>query len=204
MAQLHQSVATLRIQGDSLKPDEISSILGCTPTESYVKGQIKPSKRKPIVRKTGAWHLTAADQEPENLDAQVAEIFTRVNSDLAVWAVLSSKYKLQLFCGFFMEVSGEDLEVTPETLKVLADRGIKLYICIYAPTNDVVETKEIIGGQSIDQRLNQYLNLGWVLLEQWLCHDGDPSQPNRTFHALLGWKNKATPPVHPVKKCADD
>jgi hypothetical protein len=134
MAHLHHSVAALRIGGDSLNPDEISRILGCAPTLGYVKGQIVPSKGRTIIRKTGAWHLDAAKQEPANLDAQVAELFSRMTNDLGVWAALSSAYKIDLFCGFFMSGMDEGLEISAETLKVLGDRGIKLGVCIYAST----------------------------------------------------------------------
>jgi hypothetical protein len=136
MAHLHHSVATLRIGGDLLNPEEISRILGCVPTLGYVKGQIVPSKVRAIVRKTGAWQLAAADQKPANLDAQVKELFSRVNNDLGVWAALSGTYKVDLFCGFFMSGIDEGLEISAQTLKVLGDRGIKLGVCIYAPAEE--------------------------------------------------------------------
>ena len=114
-------------------PDEISQILGCAPTLGYIKGQTYTTKGRPVVRKTGAWHLDATPQEPANLDAQVAELFTRVNQDLAVWERLSSKYRIDLFCGFFMNEDDEGLVVSADTLKVLGDRGIKLSLCLYPP-----------------------------------------------------------------------
>lgn len=136
MAHLHHSFATLRIGGDLLIPDEISRILGCAPTHGYVKGQVMPSKKRAIIRKTGGWHLDASKQEPGNLDAQVAELFARVTKDLGVWASLSSAYDIDLFCGFFMDETDEGLEISAETLKTLGDRGIKLGVCIYAPTRE--------------------------------------------------------------------
>lgn len=133
MANLYHSFAALRIGGDSLNPNEISRILGCSPTLSCVKGQIVPSKGKAIVRKTGVWHLDAAEQQPGNLDAHVAELFRRVNNALAVWRALSDEYTIDLFCVYFMSEADEDLEVSTEALKVLGDRGIKLGLCLSAP-----------------------------------------------------------------------
>jgi hypothetical protein len=124
----------LRIGGDSLKPDAISRLLGCSPTLGYVKGQIEPSKWKAIVRKTGGWHLDAAEQQPGDVNAHVAELFRRVNNDLSAWATLSGEYKIDLFCVYFMSEAGEGVEASARTLKVLGDRGIKLGLCIYAPT----------------------------------------------------------------------
>ena len=134
MPYLHHSCAALRIGGDSLKPDEISRILGCTPTLSCVKGQIEPSKGKAIVRKTGVWHLDAGEQQPGDLDAHVTELFGRVNNDVSAWATLSGEYKIDLFCVYFVSETDEGMEASAETLKVLGDRGIKLGLHIYAPT----------------------------------------------------------------------
>jgi hypothetical protein len=102
MPFLRHSCAGLRITGDSLDPDAISRLLGCSPTLGHVKGQIEPGKGKPIVRETGAWQLDAAGQQPGNLDAHVAELFRRVKNDLSAWATLSGEYKIDLFCVYFM------------------------------------------------------------------------------------------------------
>lgn len=80
--------------------------------------------------------LDAADIEPGDLDAQVAGLFRRLNTDLSVWNSLAKKYRMDLFCGFFMKETDEGFEVSPQTMKLLADRGIKLAVCIYAPISD--------------------------------------------------------------------
>jgi hypothetical protein len=126
----------LRIAGDSLKPDEISRVLDCSPTLGCVKGQIEPSKGKTIVRETGVWHLDAVEQQPGNLDAHVAELFGQVNNELSAWATLSSEYKIDLFCVYFMGEADEVVQASAETLKVLGDRGIKLGLRIYSPAEE--------------------------------------------------------------------
>ena len=136
MPNLHHSCAALRIGGDSLKPDAISRVLGCSPTLGCVKGQIEPSKGKAIVRETGVWHLDAVEQQPGNLDAHVAELFGRVNNELSAWATLSGDYKIDLFCVYFMGEADELVQASAETLKVLGDRGIKLGLHIYSPAKE--------------------------------------------------------------------
>lgn len=136
MAALNKSSATLRIFGDSLNPAEISKLLDCAPTKAQVKGQVR---NKNSIFRTGGWLLEATDQEPVDLDRQVAELFCRVRKDLATWASLSQEYKIDLCCGIFMdEIStNEDIEISAESMKLLSERGIKLGISIYAPTPDV-------------------------------------------------------------------
>ncbi|MEA3211408.1 MAG: hypothetical protein QOE70_4465 [Chthoniobacter sp.] len=73
---------------------------------------------------------------PANLDAQVVELFNRVNKDLALWESLTRDYDVDLFCGFFMTETDEGLEISAETMRILSDRRIKVGFCIYAPLED--------------------------------------------------------------------
>jgi hypothetical protein len=133
MPYLHHSCAALRITGDSLHPDGVSSLLGCRPTLGFVKGQVEPSRGKPIIRETGGWQLDSLGQQPGNIDAHVAELFRRVNKDLPAWATLSGEYKTDLFCVYFGSEANEVVQASAETLKILGDRGIKLGLRIYSP-----------------------------------------------------------------------
>ncbi len=138
MAHLSRSVATLRISGDELLPDEITKILGCQPTHGQIKGEVivgKKTGRERVV-KIGMWRLCAEDCEPENIDAQVSEMLNKLSNDLAVWKKLSEKYELDLFCGLFMEESNEGLAISPATLYSLGARGIELGLDIYDPVKD--------------------------------------------------------------------
>jgi len=137
MARLHRSVASLRICGDKLDPDEVSRLLGGVPSLTYRKGDIKQSKIRDVAGKSGAWMLNATEREPEDLDAQVDEILGQLTQDLTVWASLAEDYSMDLFCGFFMDQTDEGLEVSVKTLGALSDRGSKLGFCVYAPLKDV-------------------------------------------------------------------
>jgi hypothetical protein len=71
MAQLNKSKATLRIRGDALVPEQITSVLGHSPNESQVKGEELVGWNTGSVRiaKFGMWRLAAADTGPGDLDA---------------------------------------------------------------------------------------------------------------------------------------
>lgn len=144
MAELHESVAALRIGGDALDPDEITMIMRCAPTDGFRKGQILRGVKtgRDYVKKTGMWILEAIDRQPANLDAQVAEVLDKLPDDLEIWRKLSSLFEIDLFCGFFMEGSDEGLMISPESLRRLGERGISLSFCIYAPSTSVPETSQ--------------------------------------------------------------
>ncbi|MBI2256045.1 MAG: DUF4279 domain-containing protein [Proteobacteria bacterium] len=137
MPQLQRSVAALRISGDGLVPDEISGIIGSKPSYSHRKGD---SFGGPVgstnQRKSGQWSLEATDRSPEDVNCQITEILGRLTDDLEVWANLAANYQIDLFCGWFMASSDEGLDILPQNLSALGARGIKLSICMYAPSEE--------------------------------------------------------------------
>ena len=138
MAQLHKSVATLRICGDDLNPDEITHLLGTSPSQAERKGDKIVGRKTGHVRivKSGMWRLRASDCEPENLDGQIRELLNKTNRDLSVWQKLSSRYQIDLFCGLFMSESNEGLSISHQSLAALGERGIEIGFDIYGRVHE--------------------------------------------------------------------
>lgn len=137
MAHLQRAVASLRIAGDDLEPDQISAALGADPTYGQAKGQeVSLKDGRTRIAKFGQWRLHATETEPEDLDGQVAELLGKLTNDLAVWRDLSHRYKIDLFCGWFMGGANEGVTVSANTLKALGERGIALSLDIYGPNTD--------------------------------------------------------------------
>lgn len=127
-----QSLATLRFFGDELIPDEISALLGASPTVSYQKGQELIGSRTGIKRitKTGSWRLNVADRKPEDLESQIFEILQQLTRDLSIWASLA-RFEPNLYCGLFMGSSNDGMGLSAEALLALGQRGIALGLEIY-------------------------------------------------------------------------
>jgi len=142
MACISRSAATLRISGDDLLADEITRLLGASPTHAQTKGDKIVGKTTGNVRiaRFGMWRLQAPKCEPEDLEWQISFIFDQLTNDLAVWESFASRYKMDLFCGLFMECTNEGMEISPESLFVLASRGIKIGLDVYGPVSDDEET----------------------------------------------------------------
>lgn len=136
MAHLHRSAATLRISGDDLDPDEISNMLGCTPTASQRKGDVFTSQASGRSRtaRFGLWRLEASDREPENFDAQIEELLGKLSAAIDVWRSIGGRYKMDLFCGLFMRDSNEGAQISATSLVALGERGIDVSLDIYSPT----------------------------------------------------------------------
>ncbi|MEW6155831.1 MAG: DUF4279 domain-containing protein [Verrucomicrobiota bacterium] len=142
MAQLHKSAVTLRIAGDDLIPDEITKLLGASPTHTQTKGDKIVGKKTGHVRiaKCGMWRLCASDREPEDMDGQIHEILSQMTGDLSVWQSITKRYHADLFCGLFMRVGNEGLTISAASLEALGARGIELGLDIYGGDDDDDET----------------------------------------------------------------
>ena len=139
MASVNRSKATLRIVGDLVEPDQITAILGGRPSDSQRKGEIRVGKvsGRAWTIKTGMWRLKATDQDPGDIDKQVEELLGALTSELSVWRELGERFRLDLFCGLFMEESNEGLTISAKTLRMLGERGVEIGFDIYSELNDL-------------------------------------------------------------------
>lgn len=137
MATIHRCKAALRIFGDELVPEELSRLFDHCFTKGWMKGyQYSTSSGKVIVKKTGAWILEAAPSETGDFDGQISQLLMHTNVSLDVWALFAKKFKMDIFCGWFMHESNEGIAVSPHTLRMLGERNIALSLDIYAALHD--------------------------------------------------------------------
>tara|TARA_R110002124_G_scaffold165121_2_gene332477 strand:+ start:5980 stop:6393 length:414 start_codon:yes stop_codon:yes gene_type:complete len=134
MARIALSTASLRFFGHELDPDDLTRRLAGTPTKSAQKGDIRTGQSdRQYIEKTGSWRLKASDAKPGDLNAQIQGIFASLTPDLSVWLELSARFRADIFCGLFMDERNEGLEITPETLRAMGERGVTLSLDIYDP-----------------------------------------------------------------------
>ena len=137
MGKLRQSAATLGFYGDDLDPDEITMLFGTTPTVGVVKGgRWITSTGFEKIAYTGSWRINAEYSEPEDLNRQIKDLLAPLTSDLTIWHDLTRRYRLVMFCGLWLSTFNDGLELSPQSLGLLAARGLILDLDIYrgAPT----------------------------------------------------------------------
>jgi len=124
------STLTLRVmsknRGDSVDKDEVTRLLCC-----------ECNREKSL-----DWSLCAPENEPADLDAQVDWILTRVTPDLSVWKKITEDYRVDLFCGLFLERPNRGVTLMPKTMTELGVRGIRLGFDIYAPETELNQLPE--------------------------------------------------------------
>lgn len=84
------------------------------------------------IARSGLWIIRVEPRRPGDLDAQVQELLSGLTDDLAIWADLSARYRVDLIVGFFLEEENEGIELGPETITALAARGVRIAFDVYA------------------------------------------------------------------------
>lgn len=137
MSEVSETASSLRFFGDDLDPDEITRLLGGTPTIGVSKGGIwLTSNGAEKIATRGSWRLNVERRSPGDLDGQIAELFENLSLEVAVWKDLSRRFQADVFCGLFLNESNEGISLSSETLTAVGSRGLTLDIEIYGPEGE--------------------------------------------------------------------
>jgi hypothetical protein len=131
---------SLRICGDDLDPDEITSLMGVMPTRSHRRGEaiVSSNGKHSRICKRGIWSIKyepIADSDAD-LESTIMSLLSQLPSETSVWSSLSAKYEIDLFCGLFLEAPNRGLTLSAKLLKCLGDRGVELGFDVYSPDFD--------------------------------------------------------------------
>ena len=121
----------IRFFGDDLDPNEVSQLLGSSPTGSERLGDLIPSRIRSRTARTGSWRL-ATEQSSDEIEEQLVALFGRLTADLAVWQSLTTPFEADIFCGVFHVYQSHHVVFSPRLHPLLADRNLPLILDIYA------------------------------------------------------------------------
>jgi hypothetical protein len=132
------STATLILyeNNNDINITEITSLVGCDPTEAHRKGDIYNPGRKNIIAKIGLWKLDA----PKELDfvMQVKYLLNKTISNKNIWRDLSKIYDIQLRCAIFLHSWTEGFEWGNEIINEIAKRHWKFLLSLYSADGDEI------------------------------------------------------------------
>src|SRR6476620_3255083 len=77
---------TLRVFGDDLDPDVVTTLLRAVPTNACRKGDVTRLKVTTRTERTGKWLLSIEHQAGVTLEEVINALLEQVTDDLAVWA----------------------------------------------------------------------------------------------------------------------
>ncbi len=122
----------LRVAGDDLDPDEISSLLCTLPTESWRKGEHVQQLGRTVIAIEGRWTLRSQLPGTTDPEEQLTLLLTRMTDEPTVWSRLKVRYDIDLFCGVFLSSANQGIELSAELLRRLGERGISIGFDIYS------------------------------------------------------------------------
>jgi hypothetical protein len=108
--------ATLRIHGDALLFDEISSQLGVSPSHQHHKG-VKRSASAPAWR-DDAWHFSPDIPGAEPLERHIQALWEVVAPHVEYLKSLKGRYKVDVFCGYHSNSDTAGFEVPHTCLEL--------------------------------------------------------------------------------------
>jgi len=118
--------------GDDLDPDQITALFGCAPTRAERKGVSISTDYGTRIPRIGHWALTTESSDPdEDVEDGVRSLLARLPSDPALWASLTSKYAVDLFCGIFMKSANRGFGISPEVSRLLSERRLEIGFDLY-------------------------------------------------------------------------
>jgi hypothetical protein len=130
------SSVSLGVYGDSLEPDEITKLLGQTPTRSGRKGDVRLSPRTNVklpTWKNSFWLCTSPLPDHEPLERHLLWIIDRMEPKRQMLRELAKKYKVQFICGFSSENGQGGCTFDSELLGRISSFGISLVLDLYPP-----------------------------------------------------------------------
>jgi hypothetical protein len=119
---------TLGIYGEDLKPAEITTMLGCAPTSAHRRGDLRRGGQEPWQQ--GAW-TSVEGRGPTAPDDLIGLLFGRLPHGEAIWAQIRAKHSIRLSLGIFVVRWNSGFELSPTSLKNIANIGGPLGIDIY-------------------------------------------------------------------------
>lgn len=125
-----ESMAELRLQGSDLDPDEVTRVLGCVPTDAGRSGDFIEGSRLTAPTPVGWWRLVSDLPFTADMADHIAGLVQRLTDDLSAWEAVQ-RFGPDILCSLRVAET-EGFELSIDTLRALADRGVTLSVDIAA------------------------------------------------------------------------
>ena len=127
---------SLRVVGEDLDPDEVTELLGVEPTFAARKGEMVEVLGGLRTQPTGLWVLDLGDSPEWELADGISTLLDRMPDDPELWEDLAGRYKLDLFCGAFLQAANRGFALPEELIRRMADRRLAFSVDIYCSVPD--------------------------------------------------------------------
>jgi hypothetical protein len=119
----------LSVWGEDLNPEDITSLLRCSPNDSWRKGD--PWKYGPGYRPFGMWSIGVDSVSGTEAEIRLHQLLDRTTPDPEAWLSIRARFDARIFVGVFMEAGNRGLGLSSLMVKRLAERGLRIDFDIY-------------------------------------------------------------------------
>ncbi len=141
MSDPDEFYAYFTITGDDLDPDEITKLVGVSPTDSWKKGDVNP--RNGRERKFGRWSLYSRLARSEEFEAHITDVLAQLDQNSDGFKKVSQAYKGHMQLVGYFHSSYPGLYFTPETVQGLAKYNLGVDHDFYYLHSDAREDAEV-------------------------------------------------------------
>jgi hypothetical protein len=121
------ATAALRLFGENLDPDAVSSQLGVQPTLAYRKGD-RVSTRSEARRKQGMWQIESALPESKSLEEHINSVLSAIQCSCELWERVTGNLSRDIFCGLFVESQSSGVSLSAAVLREVVQRGLSIEV----------------------------------------------------------------------------
>jgi hypothetical protein len=124
---------TLVFHGDDLDPEQLSRLLGCSPTSSHRKGEPRPGLSATAGPwTTGTWLLTVEGKAPQTVSELLGDLLRKLPDDETLWLELSRRWRVSIWIGVFLGQWNRGFELEAPLVERVARMHASLSFDIYA------------------------------------------------------------------------
>ena len=133
-----ETYATLRVYSDDVDPDEVTSIIGFEPTDSFRKGDVRSKRRDvsaPLYKMNGWFYCTRDSSRSRDSRRHLELLLAGPLKDRGVTKALRER-GCWLDISIFYAYTGGGPTISPEQMKGLADADVDVWWDLYRELDD--------------------------------------------------------------------
>ncbi len=124
--------ASLRVSGNALQPDEISSLLNLKPTKAHLRGEPRSSKSK-LAWNNSLWMLQSPLSDECEPVQHLEWLLNSLEPKAGIIKGIANRFHVEFFCGFSSESGQGGFTLDAQLLQRIASLGIAFSLDLYPP-----------------------------------------------------------------------
>ena len=129
MTELDNSMVSIRFVSKNLDIKMIGDQLG------YVESNLTETTVKKLRNNNIVLVIRLAGKDRMSLENKIIMLLGEFTKDIIIWKQVTEKIKADIFCGLFLDEWNQGFDLTPNLMKEISDRNLKIGFDIYSPAD---------------------------------------------------------------------